>query len=100
MASPRYRKTGAMAARKILDEVVLIPIRTDTRETLGAYHLNRTASVLWESLEREASLDDLVTALCTRFQVEAPQARADAEGFVQEMLRIGALEAGAEAGPA
>jgi hypothetical protein len=82
-----------MAARKILDEVVLLPIRTDARAALGAYHLNRTAACLWERLERLSSLDELVATLCTRFQVDAGQARRDAESFCRDMERLGAVEA-------
>ncbi len=88
----RFRRTRAMASRQILDEAVLIPIRTGAREALGAYHLNPTAACLWARLEREASLDELAALLCERFEVGADRARADAEAFCRELVALGALE--------
>jgi hypothetical protein len=92
MGEPRYRRTASLAFRRILDEVVLVPIRVDAREALGAYHLNPSAAVLWEALETPCGLEALAARLCARFEVDPDRARVDARACLEELVSLGAVE--------
>lgn len=53
-------------------------------DTLFYYSLNRTGVVLWQELERgnPSTLDDLVRAICVRFEVDEDAAREEIGAFI------------------
>ena len=88
----RLRRTDSVAHRVIDDEVLLIPIRTDPRQELGVYTLNRTAAFLWNLLDQERTVGDLADCLCARFEVAPDRARSDVAACCQELMSFGAIE--------
>ena len=53
---------------------------------------NGTGAFLAKLLVEERTADDLVAALVAEYGIEVEQARADADGFVAELTRLGLLE--------
>ena len=88
-----FVRSEKVAARKIADELILVPIRTDPNETLGVYTLNPTALVLWEMLDGKKSVSDLISAVVDRFEIDYDAACKDCETFCQDMLSAGLIEA-------
>jgi len=89
----RFRRSESVAHRRIEDEVLLIPIRSDPKQGLSVYSLNPTASLLWDLLDGSRTVQQLVTTLCERFEVGPEQARRDVETFCNDLLDCGAIEA-------
>jgi hypothetical protein len=87
-----YRRADSVAHRRIDDEVLLIPIRSDPRQGLAVYSLNPTAALLWELLDGAHSLADLVAALREKFDVPEETARTDVQTYCRELLDCGAIE--------
>ena len=90
-AEDRFRHSEEVASRKIADEVLLVPIRTSSKQKLGVYSLNETASWLWERMDGTRSFDQLVEAMTGRFEVDSEQARRDVEVLCQDLLSFGAI---------
>jgi len=73
-----------IAAQVFEDEAVIM------RLTDGAYfNMNRVGGVVWEVVEREGTLADVVLALTQRFEVSPDQARTDAQHLVEAMIQEG-----------
>lgn len=85
------KHSAAVAFRKIVDEVLLVPIRKTPQEKLGIYTLNRTGAFLWELIDGVRTFADLVGALTERFEVSRTKAHADAKAFFTDLLSCGAL---------
>jgi hypothetical protein len=47
--------------------------------------LNNVASFIWELADGETTVDDIVTNICERFDVEEDEAQTDTVEFVQEL---------------
>ena len=88
----RFRRSESVAHRRIEDEVLLIPIRTDPREGLAVFSLNPTAALLWDLLEQTHAMRELVGALCERFEVSEAAAAEDVARFCSELVGCGALQ--------
>lgn len=88
----RFRRSESVAHRRIDDEVLLIPIRSDPREGLAVFSLNVTASLLWDLLDGRNDVAALVAAICERFEVSEDRARQDVEAYCQQLLECGAIE--------
>lgn len=91
--SKKWRQSSNVASRQIGDEQLLVPIRHSPDEPVGVYALNPSAACIWETLKDGATLDDLVKAMCARFEVDEAQARADAQTCCEDLLSMDAIEA-------
>jgi hypothetical protein len=82
-ASTVSRDDGVLAERVLADALLLDP-------STGAYvRLNESGAMLWEALERPASLPQLAQRLCERYGLDAERATADAERFVASLAERG-----------
>ena len=87
----RFRHSKEVASRKISGEVLLVPIRTSSRQKLGVYTLNETASWLWEKMDGSVTCAQLVDAMTERFEVDSTQAEKDVEVLCRDLLSFGAI---------
>jgi Coenzyme PQQ synthesis protein D (PqqD) len=88
-----YRRSTAVVSRQISGETLVVPIRGKVGDLASIYSFNEAGSVLWATLDKPRSLEDLASALCQSFEVERTDARRDAHAFVQEMQAAGLLSA-------
>jgi hypothetical protein len=79
--------------QKVGGESLLVPLGAQVMDLNGIITLNDTASCVWELLAEERSLDELIAAVAERFDVAAEIARGDVRTFVDEITRLGLLEA-------
>ena len=54
-------------------------------------NLNRTGSSIWNLLDMPAELDELISDLQARYDVDADTCRSETEDFVAEALKRGML---------
>jgi Coenzyme PQQ synthesis protein D (PqqD) len=82
-ASTVSRDDGVLAERVLADTLLLDP-------ATGSYvRLNESGSVLWDALERPASVSELAARLAERYGLEAERAGADAQRFVASLAERG-----------
>ena len=55
-------------------------------------NLNKTGSAIWNLLEQPAEVDQLLTALQSRYDVDPDTCRQDTEVFISEALKRGMLQ--------
>jgi hypothetical protein len=70
--------------RDIAGEVVIAE-----RSSSTVHVLNKTGSFIWTLADGTKQMEDMITALCNKFEVTAEEARADAEEFCLELLQEG-----------
>jgi hypothetical protein len=71
---------------------LLIPIGARVMDMNGLVGLNATAARLWQLLEEQRTLDELVAALIACFDVDEETARLDVGAFVDAISEMGLLE--------
>ncbi len=87
----RYARNPDYIYRKIVDEVILVPIHQDVAEMDCIYTLNSVGAFIWERLEKPATRAELQSALLEEYDVAPETAAADLESFLREMTGIGAV---------
>ena len=55
-------------------------------------NLNATGSAIWNLLEQPIEVEQLLTALQSRYAVDASTCRQDTEAFISEALKRGMLQ--------
>ena len=77
--------------RKIGPQYVIVAVGAATKRFNGMISVNGTGSFIWDMLENDISLDELVTAITDTYDVEAAAARADATAFLDTLKGVGAI---------
>lgn len=85
------KRSSEYILRHAADSIVIVPVGRAAVEFPGMLTVNATGELLWDLLESERRVDELVDALCDRFEVERCRALADTEAFLQKLRRAGAL---------
>lgn len=74
-------RSSAIAARLLAGEMMIMNSADSTFFTL-----NEVATAIWQAADGHTPLDVIVREkVCTQFEVDPEQARADAENFVSEL---------------
>jgi hypothetical protein len=87
MTKKRFDKVSEAIWRQIGDEVVIL-----MDDGLSTHVLNKTAACIWEACDGVTEMDDIVSNMCQRFDVEKEQALEDTEELVEKLIKAGVLK--------
>ncbi len=77
--------------RKIVDEMVLIPIKQNVADLNAIFTLNEMGAFLWEKLENPSKIAELEDAISAEYDADIQTIQRDLEVFLHEMAEIGAV---------
>lgn len=77
-----------IAERKVADEIILVPLSDNVAELDAMFTLNDVGSFIWETLHKSESIDEIVEAVCTEFEVEPSIAKADVTEFLEQLSQF------------
>ena len=86
-----YKKDPETIYRLVEGEPVIIPLRSDVEiDDLGAFYIlkNKTAAYIWELIDDNKSVKQIVEAVLEKFDVEAKKAETDTMRFIKELEDI------------
>ena len=78
--------------RTIAGETILIPSGAAAHRFNGLVTVNALGAFIWELLGSPTDLDAIVSRITEEYDVDTETARRDAEEFLGELRKIGALE--------
>ncbi len=82
-----------LVLRTIGSDHLIVDPSQDMVDLSTVYTLNSSAAWLWEQLKgKEFNIDDIVELLCENYDVNADQAKSDAEILLQDFQKQGLLE--------
>jgi hypothetical protein len=90
-AELRYERNPDYVFRKIVDELVLVPIRQDVADMDCIYTMNPVAAFIWGKLDGPTTQAELQAAIVSEYDVDPPAAAADLAGFLVELESAGAI---------
>lgn len=90
-AQVRYERNPEFIFRRIVDELVLVPIRQDVADMDCIYTMNPMGAFIWEKLDGGATMGDLQAAVEREFDVEPEVAASDLIEFLNELESAGAV---------
>ena len=77
--------------RDVAGSLVIVPVGAAVATFPGMITLNATAAFLWEQLETEQTVESLVAALMSRYDVDQARATADVVAILERLEPTGAL---------
>ena len=88
----RYVQNPDFIYRKIVDEIILVPIHQDVADLDCIYSLNKIGAFLWEQLQQPATRRELEQAILEAYDVDPQTAHQDLDAFMDALLAFGALK--------
>lgn len=92
-----FARNESVVSRKIVDELILVPIRKNVAEMETLYTLNEVGARVYELIDGERCVRDIVDSIVSEFDVERGEAENDVREFIEQLLEIEGIR---EIGPA
>jgi len=86
MAKPA-RVDDQVVTRKIMEERLVVPIRGKLADMQAIFALTPVADFIWERLDGQKTLADILEEIVAEFNVEREQAANDLLEFVAELSK-------------
>lgn len=86
-----YKVKNGFIIREIGNQIMAVPIGTQTSEIHGMIALSESAKLLWEALTEGASIEQLAEVLTETYEVERDVALEDVKNFIDSLKEQGAL---------
>lgn len=87
----RYRRNANFVYRKIENETILVPIKDNVGDMGCIYNLNEVSAFVWESLDGEKTLDNIINMVTEEFDVSIHDAEIDLREFINDLKDIDAV---------
>ncbi|MBI3634924.1 MAG: PqqD family protein [Candidatus Rokubacteria bacterium] len=88
----RFARDPDFISRRVVDEVILLPIRKNMGDLESIYALNEVGARIWELLDGERSVGDVRDVLVGEFDVPAETLVEHVDEFVGHLESIGAIK--------
>jgi Coenzyme PQQ synthesis protein D (PqqD) len=88
-SSNRFRPSPDVVFRNVGEEAVLVPLRQNVGNLDWVYTLSPVAARVWQLLDGERPLPDIVAAICDEFEVEPHEAEGDVAELVTSLREAG-----------
>ena len=77
--------------REIAGDYIIIPVGATVLEFNGLITVNEVGVTLWEMLQEEVTMEDLVQGVLNEYDVQEEDAREDIQEFLNELIKGGIL---------
>ena len=86
------KRSGEVVSRVIANQLVFIPLGHTPKEVSSLFAINEVGTRIWDLLDGQRSLKDIVECLLNEYDVTQEEAEKALARFVQELEQIGAVE--------
>ena len=86
------KKRKEFVMREIAGEYMLVPIGNTALSFNGVITLSDTGAFIWDHLEEAKDVDELVSMICSEYEVDSETARADAIELLSQKEAAGMIE--------
>jgi hypothetical protein len=81
----RYRKSENVVTRRIAEQTILVPVTANVAELDSFYMLNDLGTRVWELIDREKNLDQIVETITGEYEVGSEEAMSSVVEFLNSL---------------
>jgi Coenzyme PQQ synthesis protein D (PqqD) len=82
----RFIRNHEVVSRQIEGELIIVPIRHGVGDMNSLYTLNQVGLVLWDFMQEEHTILEMMNRICEEFEVTAARAQDDIREFLDSLL--------------
>jgi hypothetical protein len=87
----KYTRNPDFIFRKIVEEMILVPINQDIVNLDSIFSLNEVGAFIWEQLAEPVTREELYAAVQEEYEVSKDVVSADVDQFLAEVEAYGGL---------
>lgn len=87
-----FCRNDRVVSRKIVDELILVPVRRNVAEMESIYTLNDVGARVYELIDAERTIRQICSVIVEEFEVSAGEAERDVLEFLEKLLSVGSIE--------
>lgn len=88
----KYKRNEDFVYRRIGDETILVPIKSNVGDMGAIYNLNELGASIWEHLDGNNNLLDIKQRILEDFEVSPEEIEADLFEFINHLKEIAAVK--------
>ena len=77
------RIADGFVLKTIADSYVVVPVGENLVDFSAMITINETGAFIWKQLEKGCEVDEVVSAMCAEFEIDADTAREDCLEFIK-----------------
>jgi hypothetical protein len=79
--------SASIVTRKTGNEYVLVPITNNIADMNSVYTLNETGAFIWDQMDGEKTLEEIISALTVEYDIDSANAETDIFSFIDNMSK-------------
>jgi len=79
--------SDSIVTRKTGNEYVLVPVANNIADMNSVYTLNETGAFIWELIDGERNVEDLIEAVINEYDIDRETALTDVMSFIDNMSK-------------
>jgi hypothetical protein len=87
----KYKRNENFVYRKIENETILVPIKNNVGDMNCIYNMNEVGAFIWDHLDGEKTLNDILNMVADEFDVSDQDAEIDLQDYISDLNEIGAI---------
>lgn len=87
-----FCRNERVVSRKIVDELILVPVRRNVAEMESIYTLNDVGARVYELIDGERTIRQICDVIVEEFEVSIEEAERDALEFLEKLVSSGSIE--------
>lgn len=87
----KFQRNPDYIFRRVVDEMILVPIHQDVADMDSIYTLNEVGAFIWERLVQPASVAEISASIIEEFAVDPDALSTDLEDFLDQLGEFGAI---------
>jgi len=92
MSETQIKRNDDFIFRKIVNEMILVPVKHDVADMEHIFTLNEVGAFVWEKLSKSSTIEELQQAILDEFEVDPAMAQQDLRVFLEDLEAFQALE--------
>lgn len=80
-------RSPSVVTRKTGNEYVLVPLTDNIADMTSVYTLNETGTFIWELIDGEKNIGDIINALIREYDTDSDTAKEDVLSFISKMKK-------------
>lgn len=88
----KYKIKDTYILKQVMDEYIVVPFGGETVDFNSMITLNESGAFIWECMQSATTEDDVISKLCSEYDVSFDAAACDVKEFISKLADAGVLE--------
>jgi hypothetical protein len=87
-----FQRTRNIVSRRVAGELFLVPVAGNLADMQRIFTITKVAEFIWERLDGQKNLSDILNDVVEQFDVDEKQAESDIQALVTDLLTEGLVQ--------